>query len=112
MNNFKRKFSLIKGYVKLIYKNMWFRRPKVAVILLILFALWTSYNTYSGMIKFGNDGVALVSLALALSLWFRVLPMIIFIIDCSNKNDIDVLNRIALTIPEFYDITFTRLEKE
>ena len=89
----------LRGVFRLVYKNMWFGRPKFALAATILFAMLTILNCFMLSIEISYP-VAIVNVSFATLLWFVVLPLFITRVDCNR--DPERMNRLVETIPEFY----------
>jgi len=67
--------------LKLVYKNMIWDRPKIALYSLVAVALLSTTNLYFSLEKIGGHVVAVPLVILALISWFVILPMIFTLID-------------------------------
>ena len=71
--------------LKLVYKNMVWNRPKIALYGLIAVALYCTANLYFGAVKIGGNVTAIPLTILALISWFVILPCILTMIDLKNS---------------------------
>ena len=85
------------GAVKVLYKNMVYKRPKYGPHLVAVFALLTSLNMW---VQIPEKYLANLFLIFAFILWFFVLPLVIFILD--HKNDPERIKQLIRMTPNFY----------
>jgi hypothetical protein len=69
--------------MRLVYRNMIWKRPKLGLYGLIVLALFTTANMYFSLLRIGSDRITTgVMVGFALLCWFVILPMIFTMIDC------------------------------